>query len=110
MSRLVSELLSLTHLQNGLNTLEMQPTNLGELLSQLMLAMQPQAATAGVDFRLQKSGEDTSSADIGAYLKQWEKAQECDGFVLRKPGRWKYFRVCRIFEKLSKPRLQTDGN
>jgi hypothetical protein len=25
-------------------------------------------------------------------VKQWTKAQESDGFVLRPPGRWKYFR------------------
>ena len=41
---------------------------------------------------LQKYGQDISSRNIRAYLKQWVKAQESDGFVLRAPGRWKYFR------------------
>jgi hypothetical protein len=41
---------------------------------------------------LQKHGHDTGSPDIRAYLKQWSKAQESDGFALRAPGRWKYFR------------------
>jgi glycosyltransferase involved in cell wall biosynthesis len=40
---------------------------------------------------LQKHGEDVGSADIRGYLKQWVKAQESDGFVLRAPSRWKYF-------------------
>jgi glycosyltransferase involved in cell wall biosynthesis len=41
---------------------------------------------------LQKHGEDTHSPNIRAYLKQWTKAQESDGFALSAPGRWKYFR------------------
>jgi glycosyltransferase involved in cell wall biosynthesis len=41
---------------------------------------------------LRKHGENLGSADIRAYLKQWVKAQESDGFALRAPGRWKYFR------------------
>src|SRR5438270_898880 len=41
---------------------------------------------------LQKYGQDISSRNIRAYLKQWVKGQESDGFVLRAPGRWKYFR------------------
>ncbi len=41
---------------------------------------------------LQKHGQDTDSPDIRDYLKQWTKAQEGDGFSLRAPGRWKYFR------------------
>jgi glycosyltransferase involved in cell wall biosynthesis len=41
---------------------------------------------------LQKHGQDLHSPEIRAYLKQWGKAQESDGFALRAPGRWKYFR------------------
>src|SRR6266436_411527 len=41
---------------------------------------------------LQKRGENVGSREIRAYLKQWVKAQESDGFALRAPGRWKYFR------------------
>jgi len=41
---------------------------------------------------LQRHGQDTGSPDIRAYLKQWAKAQESDGFALSAPSRWKYFR------------------
>lgn len=41
---------------------------------------------------LQTRGGYLGSPDIGAYLKQWEKARESDGFALRTPSRWKYFR------------------
>jgi glycosyltransferase involved in cell wall biosynthesis len=40
---------------------------------------------------LQKHGENTDAPGIRAYLKQWVKAQESDGFALEAPGRWKYF-------------------
>jgi len=52
MSRLVSELLGLSHLQSGLDALETRPVELGALLSQLMMAMQPQATNAGVELKL----------------------------------------------------------
>jgi hypothetical protein len=38
-----------------------------------------------------KHGHETGSPEIRAYLKQWTKAQERDGFALKVPGRWKYF-------------------
>jgi glycosyltransferase involved in cell wall biosynthesis len=41
---------------------------------------------------LQKHGEDLGSREIRGYLKQWVKAQESDGFALKAPNRWKYFR------------------
>jgi two-component system OmpR family sensor kinase len=41
MGRLVNELLSLSKLQNQLSSMERKPVNLGKLLSQLVLAMQP---------------------------------------------------------------------
>jgi glycosyltransferase involved in cell wall biosynthesis len=40
---------------------------------------------------LKKHGENVNSPETRAYLKQWVKAQENDGFALREPGRWKYF-------------------
>jgi glycosyltransferase involved in cell wall biosynthesis len=40
---------------------------------------------------LGKHGHEVGAADIRAYLKQWTKAQERDGFALDVPGRWKYF-------------------
>jgi signal transduction histidine kinase len=49
MNRLVGEILGLAKLQNGLSALEMRPVELAPVLSQLILAMQPQAAGAGVN-------------------------------------------------------------
>src|SRR5207244_10686612 len=40
---------------------------------------------------LQKYGQDISSRNIRAYLKQWVKAQEGGGLVLRARGRWEDF-------------------
>ncbi len=37
-------------------------------------------------------GANLNSTDMRAYLKQWVKSQERDGFALRTPSRWKYFR------------------
>ena len=48
MSRLVSQLLNLSRLQSGLVSMEMHPVQLAELLGRLVLAMQPQAQSAGV--------------------------------------------------------------
>jgi two-component system phosphate regulon sensor histidine kinase PhoR len=52
MSRLVDELLDLSKLQIGLHSLQMRPTDLIALLSQLSITMQPQATAAGVDLTL----------------------------------------------------------
>jgi glycosyltransferase involved in cell wall biosynthesis len=41
---------------------------------------------------LRRHGQNPDSADLRAYLKQWTKAQESDGFKLRAPSRWAYFR------------------
>ena len=49
MNRLVGKILGLAKLQNGLSALEMRPVELAPVLSQLILAMQPQAAGAGVN-------------------------------------------------------------
>ena len=46
---------------------------------------------AEIEKWLVKHGYDLRSADLGAYLTQWRKAMEADGFLLEAPGRWKYF-------------------
>ncbi|HYY72667.1 MAG TPA: hypothetical protein VE778_03660, partial [Candidatus Bathyarchaeia archaeon] len=38
-----------------------------------------------------RHGHELRSCDLRAYLKQWKRAQEHDGFLLESPGRWKYF-------------------
>ena len=52
---------------------------------------------------LERNGHDLASPDLQAYLKQWTKAQEQDGFELHKPSRWKYFR-----HLLDYPRIYRD--
>jgi glycosyltransferase involved in cell wall biosynthesis len=39
-----------------------------------------------------RNGRDVESVDLRAYLTQWKKSQESDGFAIRPPGRWRYFR------------------
>lgn len=41
---------------------------------------------------LERNGHDIRTKDLRAYLMQWKKALEKDGFQLKAPGRWKYFR------------------
>lgn len=53
MNRMVTELLNLASLQNGLSRLEMKPVELAPIVSQLVLAMQPQAEIAGVELSAQ---------------------------------------------------------
>lgn len=49
MTRLVGQLLLLSQLQSGLRTMELRPIEIGPLLGQLLLSMQPQAAAAEVE-------------------------------------------------------------
>jgi glycosyltransferase involved in cell wall biosynthesis len=57
---------------------------------------------------LERHGYDLASPDLQAYLKQWTKAQEADGFALAKPSRWSYFRHLleypRVYGKIMSPR------
>jgi len=50
------------------------------------------ALLAEIQKWLLRHGHNLRSADLRAYLAQWKKAQAQDGFALRAPGRWKYFR------------------
>lgn len=50
------------------------------------------ALLAEIQKWLYRNGHDLRSADLRAYLEQWEKAQAQDEFTLQAPGRWKYFR------------------
>lgn len=57
---------------------------------------------------LERNGHDLTSPDLQAYLKQWRKAQERDGFELHKPSRSEYFRYLleypRIYGDIMSPR------
>ncbi|HKN74648.1 MAG TPA: glycosyltransferase [Candidatus Acidoferrum sp.] len=48
----------------------------------------------------ERNGYDPGSKDLQAYMKQWTKAQEMDGFKLHKPSRWKYFRHLLEFPRI----------
>src|SRR6202158_5199392 len=80
--------------------------------SQIERQMATRAALlGGIPTWLQTHGQDTNSPEICAYLKQWEKAQESDGFALRAPGRWIYFSHLldfpRTYGEIMTPRHQT---
>ncbi len=50
------------------------------------------ALSAEIRVWLQRNGHALASPNLQAYMKQWTKAQEVDGFALAKPSRWTYFR------------------
>jgi glycosyltransferase involved in cell wall biosynthesis len=58
------------------------------------------ALLSEIEMWMQNHGRDLSSRGIRAYLQQWSKAQERDGFVLRTPGRWEYFRHLLEFPQI----------
>jgi glycosyltransferase involved in cell wall biosynthesis len=49
------------------------------------------ALIAEIEKWLQRNGHDIRSRNVRAYLAQWKKAQVQDEFLLRAPGRWRYF-------------------
>ena len=86
-----------------------QPNAEGISRSQIERRMAMRAALVGeIQNWLRKHGQDTGSPDIRAYLKQWANAQESDGFALKAPGRWKYFRHLldfpRTYDEIITPR------
>ena len=70
MGRLVSELVGLSRLQNGLLALDLQPTDIESLLSQLTVAMQPQANDCQVRLDLVAAGQTPPVLADGDRLKQ----------------------------------------
>jgi len=50
------------------------------------------ALLAEIQKWLLRHGHDLRSTDLRDYLSQWKKAQAQEGFALRAPGHWKYFR------------------
>ncbi|HET9493037.1 MAG TPA: HAMP domain-containing sensor histidine kinase [Chloroflexia bacterium] len=64
MSRLVNELLTLTRLESGLSALDLRPVDVEQVVREQVLAMQPQAAAAGVSLSLSsRAGQLTTPAD-----------------------------------------------
>jgi glycosyltransferase involved in cell wall biosynthesis len=66
------------------------------------------ALSAEIQAWLERNGYDLASPNLQAYMKQWTKAQEVDGFALGKPGRWNYFRHLLeyplVYGKIMSPR------
>lgn len=58
------------------------------------------ALLSGIQDWLRNRGDELQCPDIRAYLKQWTKAQERDGFALHAPGRWEYFRYLIEYPKI----------
>ncbi len=61
-------------------------------LTALIIFVAPVVAVTEFLGKYRLHGADLNSADMRAYLTQWVKSQERDGFALRTPSRWKYFR------------------
>lgn len=70
MSRMVSELLNLTRLENGLSALHLQTADLGQVISQLVGAMQPQAIESGVKLKAKLGGSGATVLGDVDKLKQ----------------------------------------
>ena len=71
--------------------------------------MAMRAALAGeIRVWLERNGHDLGSSNLLAYMKQWTKAQEVDGFTLAKPNRWNYCRHLleypRVYGRIMSPR------
>ncbi len=68
---------------------------------------------ANVQKWLERNGHDPDSNDLQAYLKQWMKAQELDGFKLHRPNRRSYFRHLveypRIYGEIMSARHRVDS-
>jgi glycosyltransferase involved in cell wall biosynthesis len=70
-----------------------QPNAEGISRSQLERRMAMREALLGeIQNWLVMHGKDLQSPDLRAYLMQWVKGQERDGFIIETPSRWKYFR------------------
>ncbi|MFL5733378.1 MAG: sensor histidine kinase [Chloroflexia bacterium] len=70
MGRLVNELVGLSRLQNGLQALDLQVTDLHPLLSQLVMAMEPQANDAQVTLSMVAGTQPALTMADGDRLKQ----------------------------------------
>jgi two-component system OmpR family sensor kinase len=70
MSRLVNELLTLTRLESGLSALDIRPVNVGIVVREQVLAMQPQATAAGVSLSIAGTAGQAMVAADADRLKQ----------------------------------------
>jgi glycosyltransferase involved in cell wall biosynthesis len=93
--------------QHGANLFQTNAERASRSQIERRMAMR-EALLSEIQNWLQKNGQDTNAPDIRAYLKQWEKAQEGDGFALSAPSRWKYFRhlvdLPRTYGEIMTPR------
>jgi glycosyltransferase involved in cell wall biosynthesis len=75
---------------HGANLFQINPEHVSHSQVEHRVAMRA-ALLSSIQDWLRNHGHDVNSTDIRAYLKQWTKAQERDGFALSVPSRWKYF-------------------
>jgi len=75
---------------HGANLFQVSEGRISRSQVEHRMAMRAALLTCIQDW-LAKHGQATGSRDLRAYLKQWTKAQERDGFALNAPSRWKYF-------------------
>jgi glycosyltransferase involved in cell wall biosynthesis len=75
---------------HGANLFQMNEDRVSRSQVEHRMAMRAALLSSIKDW-LQNHGHVISSPDTRAYLKQWTKAQERDGFALSVPSRWKYF-------------------
>jgi glycosyltransferase involved in cell wall biosynthesis len=86
----VSEFLGKYRL-HGANLFQMNEGLISRTQVEHRMAMRA-ALLSSIQDWLAKHRHEAGSPEIRAYLKQWTKAQERDGFALIAPGRWKYFK------------------
>ena len=84
---------------HGANLFQMDDAHVSRSQVEHRMAMR-EALLSHIQEWLAKHGPGTSSSEIRAYLKQWIKAQERDGFALNAPSRWKYFRHLAEFPRI----------
>jgi glycosyltransferase involved in cell wall biosynthesis len=75
---------------HGANLFQASPEGVSRRQIERRMAVR-EALLSEIENWLKKHGEDVNSPKIRAYLKQWVKAQQSDGYAVRAPGRWKYF-------------------
>jgi glycosyltransferase involved in cell wall biosynthesis len=76
---------------HGANLFQMDKGRVSRSQLEHRMAMRG-ALLSSIQDWLARHGQETGSPGIRAYLKQWTKAQERDGFALNVPSRWKYFK------------------
>jgi glycosyltransferase involved in cell wall biosynthesis len=84
---------------HGANLFQMNGGQVSRSQVEHRMAMRA-ALLSSIQEWLRSHGHAIDSPEIRAYLKQWTKAQERDGFGLSAPSRWKYFKHLVEFPRI----------